>query len=198
MPNINEIPCPVLVTDRSGLVLAANQSLLDLVGSTMDALASIAMDQFFPVASRIFLQTPVWPLLLREGAVREIRLQMLTREGAPVPVFVNCQKTPRDSVEHYTWVFFVSFERSRFEQELLDARQRAEDASNELAKSERFIRTVSDALPSMLGYWDTDLLCRFANKPYLEWFGRTPEQIQGMSIAEVLGPQVFERNLPHI
>ena len=188
----------MLVTDQRGLVLTANQGLLDLVGSTMDALESIAMDRFFPVASQIFLQTHVWPLLLREGAVREIRLQILTHEAVPVPVFVNCQKTLRDGAQRYTWIFFVSFERSRFEQELLDARQRAEDASNELAKSERFIRTVSDALPSMLGYWDTELLCRFANKPYLEWFGRTPEQIQGMSIAEVLGPQVFERNLPHI
>ena len=127
-----------------------NQNLMDLAGRTRDEIVNHPMEQFFPVASRIFLQTHIWPLLLRQHQVREIKLQILARDGQHVPVLVNCDRTLSEAGEYYTWVLFVSTERSLFEQELLAARQRAETVSAELAKSEHFIRTVSDALPSMV------------------------------------------------
>ena len=144
------------------------------------------------------MQTHVWPLVLRDGQVREIRLQMLGDGGIQVPVFMNCQRTEFEGIERFTWVFFVSTERSRFEQELLAARQRSEAAANELAKSERFVRTVTDGLPSLIAYWDTQMRCKFANKPYLDWFGRTSVQMLGASMQEVLGDRLFVLNLPHI
>lgn len=196
MPNFDELPCPALVTDRSGVVQSVNQSLLQLVGGAQESWASKPMDLMFSMASRIFLQTHVWPLILRESQVREIKLQMLGHDGKPVPVLVNCQKATLEGMARVTWVFFVSVERSRYEQALLEARQRAETASADLAKSERFIRTVTDAMPSMLAYWDTHLLCQFANRPYLEWFGRTPQQMLGVSMSVVLGEALFELNFP--
>ncbi|MFY7907267.1 MAG: PAS domain-containing protein, partial [Burkholderiaceae bacterium] len=150
------LPCPVLVTDRSGQVQTVNRRLLALVGDQSSGWAGSQMEQMFPVASRIFLQTHVWPMLLRDGQVNEIRLQMLGIGGQQVPVFVNCERGTLHGQETFTWVFFVSQERSRFEHELLEARQRAETATADLAKRERFIRTVTDALPSMIVYWDTD------------------------------------------
>lgn len=175
-----------------------NQSLLELVGGVKDSWLAKPMDLMFPMASRIFLQTHVWPMLLRESQVREIRLQVLDDSGKRVPVFVNCQKTMVDEIERFTWVFFVSIERSRFEQELLEAKQRAETISADLAKSERFIRTVANAMPSMIAYWDTQLRCQFANKPYLEWFGRTPQEMMGLPISTVIGASLYEKNLPYI
>jgi len=50
----------------------------------------------------------------------------------------------------------------------------------------------------MLSYWDKDEICRFANKAYLEWFGKTPEEmINKMSLAELLGP-LYPSNEPYI
>ncbi len=198
MANFDELPCPALVTDRGGIVQSVNPSLLQLVGGVKEHWVSKPMDLMFPMASRIFLQTHVWPLIFRENQVREIRLQMLGHGGTRVPVLVNCQKSTFEGSEHFTWVCFVSVERSRFEHELLEARQRAETASAALAKSERFIRTVADAMPSMLAYWDSHLRCQFANRPYLEWFGRTPQQMLGLSMPAVLGEALYELNLPHI
>lgn len=198
MPAFDQLPCPALVTDRGGVVQAVNQDLLALVGGTENSWVHKSMDLMFPMASRIFLQTHVWPMLLREDRVREIRLQILDSLGKQVPIFVNCQKHILDSVERFTWVFFVSIERTRFEQALLEARQRAEAVAEELAVSERFIRTVADAMPSMIAYWNTEMLCQFANKPYLEWFGRTPQEMLGLSMATVLGDRLFALNLPYI
>jgi PAS domain S-box-containing protein len=51
---------------------------------------------------------------------------------------------------------------------------------------------------ALLAYWDKDLICRFSNAAYLDWFGRTQEEmINKMSIKEVLGP-IYEKNLPYI
>ena len=194
---VDNVPCPVLVTDRSGNVLKANHHLLALVGGAQTDWLGCAMDPMFPPASRIFLQTHVWPLVLRGGRVGEIRLLMLGAGGQQVPVFVNCERDTVDGRESFTWVFFISQERSRFEHELLEARQRAETATADLTKRERFIRTVANALPSMIAYWDTDTRCQFANKPYEEWFGKTPEQMLGLHMADALGDKLFQLNRPH-
>lgn len=198
MPNLDQLPCPVLVTDRAGVVQSVNQSLLQLVGGVNDSWFSKPMDHMFPMASRIFLQTHIWPMLLRDGHIREIRLQILSDAGKQVPVFVNCQRSTLEAIDSFTWVFFVTIERSRFEEELLEARQRAEKMSADLGKSERFVRTVADAMPSMIAYWDTQMRCQFANKSYLEWFGRTPQDMIGLSMSTVLGASLYEKNLPYI
>ena len=196
MSMLDEVPCPVLVTDREGLVQTVNKNLLAMVGGTEEIWVGLSMDQMFPLASRIFLQTHVWPLLLREGEVREIKLQMLAVGNQRVAIFVNCKRGSVEGGSRFTWAFFVAHERSRFEHELLDARQRAETAAANLVKSERFIRAVTDALPSMIGYWDTDVRCRFANKPYFEWFGKKPDELLGLHMAEAFGDKVYESNLP--
>lgn len=198
MPTFDHLPCPALVTDRAGVVQLVNQSLLHLVGGTTDTWLSKPMALMFPSASRIFLQTHVWPMLLREGQVREIRLQVLSDAGNRVPVFVNCQRSTNGSTERYTWVIFVTVERSRYEQELLEAKHRAEAISAELAKSERFVRSVADALPSMVSRWDRQLLCLFANKPFLQWLGQTPRDMVGLALSTVLGASLFEKNWDHI
>jgi PAS domain S-box-containing protein len=92
-----------------------------------------------------------------------------------------------------------------------DAALRA--ASQRLEQSERMIRTVTDHLPALVGYWDADLRCQFANQPYLEWLGRPAGEVIGHTAAELLDevqmaqvqpyldgvlrgePQFFERQL---
>lgn len=57
---------------------------------------------------------------------------------------------------------------------------------------------VADHITAMLAYWDKDLVCRFANKAYLEWFGKSrQEMVDKMTIRDLLGP-LYEKNLPYI
>lgn len=67
-----------------------------------------------------------------------------------------------------------------------------------IAKSERFIRTITDTLPSLVAYWDKDTRCRFANKAYLEWFGKAPEVVIGGTMMELMGDALFALNVPYI
>ncbi len=59
------------------------------------------------------------------------------------------------------------------------------ETTERLRAREKFITTVTDNLPGMVGYWDHDLRCRFANRAYFEWFGRTPEQMIGKTMQEI-------------
>lgn len=57
---------------------------------------------------------------------------------------------------------------------------------------------VADHVTAMLAYWDKDLICRFANAAYLDWFGKRQEDmINKITIKELLGP-LYEQNLPYI
>ena len=57
---------------------------------------------------------------------------------------------------------------------------------------------VADSFDVMLGYWDRDEVCRFANKAYETWFGKTREQMLGISMEEFFGPSRYAQNLPFI
>lgn len=60
------------------------------------------------------------------------------------------------------------------------------------------MRLAVDSVPSMLAYWDRDLLCRFANHAYERWFGVDPQALLGTSIRELLGAKLFALNEPYI
>ncbi len=56
---------------------------------------------------------------------------------------------------------------------------------------------VVDAIPAMVAYWDEDEVCRFANRAYLDWFGRTREEMIGITLEQLLGP-IYPLNRPYI
>lgn len=57
---------------------------------------------------------------------------------------------------------------------------------------------IIDNLPSMIGYWDKNLINLHANSAYSNFFGKTPKQILGKHIKELLGPTIYAANLPYI
>lgn len=87
---------------------------------------------------------------------------------------------------------FLSQRRRRSIEKRIRATQTA------LADSERFLRSLIDILPGMVGYWTSELRCGFANAAYLEWFGKTPEAMRGIRIQDLMGAELFARNEPYI
>ena len=57
---------------------------------------------------------------------------------------------------------------------------------------------VADHVDAMLAYWDKDLICRFANNAYKQWFGKGREDmVDKITMEELLGP-LYVKNLPYI
>ncbi|MDB5024868.1 MAG: domain S-box protein [Mucilaginibacter sp.] len=57
---------------------------------------------------------------------------------------------------------------------------------------------VADHVPAILGYWDKDLVCRFANAAYREWFGKSPEEMVDILTSEEVLGSLYKKNKPYI
>ncbi len=198
MTQWDELPCAVVITDGVGRVLDVNAETLDLVGGSRESRIGLSIEDLLPPASRIFVQTHVWPTLLRDARIQEIHLQVIGAGNARVPVLLNCRLGEHLRERAYFWTLFAARDRHRFEAELVQQRNLAETTNRALIESQRFIKGITDAIPGLVAYWDKDLRCRFANKAYEEWFGRRPEELIGVSLQDLLGERVFALNEAYV
>jgi diguanylate cyclase len=198
MRMLDQLPCAVLITDATGCLLDLNSELLALVGRTREHWLAASMDDMLPPAGRIFVQTHVWPTLLRDGRVVEIHLQVSAEGGERVPVLLNGRLGEHYGRAAYIWTLFPARERHRFEAELVAQRNRSESATIALEASQRFTRGITDAIPGLVAYWDRELRCRFANPAYQAWFSRGPGELLGSTLQDLLGDQLFEQNRPYV
>lgn len=60
------------------------------------------------------------------------------------------------------------------------------------------LQALVNNLPSMIGYWDKNLCNVFCNDTYYKFFKKTPQQIKGMHMRDLLGPETYEKNLPYL
>ena len=74
----------------------------------------------------------------------------------------------------------------------------AERESRQPFDSFEGIQALLGALPAMVSYWDRDLINRLANHAYIEFFGKSPEEMQGTHIRELLGADLYAQSLPYI
>ncbi|WP_306554927.1 bifunctional diguanylate cyclase/phosphodiesterase [Acidovorax sp.] len=191
---LDQLPCAVVVTNEAGRLLDVNVALLALVGGARENRIGALFEELLPPASRIFLQTHIWPTLLRDGKISEIHLQVSGCDRTRVPVLLNSRRGEYQGVPAYFWSLVSTHERHRFEAELIEQRNLAESAGLALGESQRFIRAITDAIPGMVAYWDKGLRCRFANHAYAQWFGRQPHELIDMSREELLGERIVEWN----
>jgi len=65
------------------------------------------------------------------------------------------------------------------------------DITASLRRSEARLRLITDRVPANIGYFDNQLIFRYANQGYSNWFGLPIEEIVGHGTASVLGPTVW-------
>jgi PAS domain S-box-containing protein len=65
-----------------------------------------------------------------------------------------------------------------------------------LAASEAEVRLIADALPVLIGFIDKELIYRFANRAYADWFYREPAEVLGRHVGEIVGAEGLSDRLP--
>lgn len=73
--------------------------------------------------------------------------------------------------------------------------QQVAQRTEELDSARNTLRTVLDAMPSMIGYWDQDLENRVANTAYEQWYGMS---LPGKRLYDVMDEALFENSRPYI
>jgi PAS domain S-box-containing protein len=81
---------------------------------------------------------------------------------------------------------------------LLLHRRRRGRAEYELRKSEQRLRLITNALPVLIAYVDSDQRYRFNNDAYKAWFGVSPEEAWGRTIQEVVGEEFYRLAIPYV
>jgi len=66
-----------------------------------------------------------------------------------------------------------------------------------LRERERDLRHVLDNTPAMIGYWDRNLINRFANHAFVEWFGKHPDDIRGQPLFDTVGETRYALARPY-
>jgi diguanylate cyclase (GGDEF)-like protein/PAS domain S-box-containing protein len=76
--------------------------------------------------------------------------------------------------------------------------RRTEAAEAALRESEERLRLVANSVPALISYIDREQRYRFSNRTYDAWFGIAPEGMQGRTVAEVFGEEIYARVRPYV
>ena len=74
-------------------------------------------------------------------------------------------------------------------------RQQSEDV---LQQSESQLRLITDALPALIAYVDNRQCYQFVNQTFGNWFAKSPNQIIGSHLKEILGEAYYQQIKHHI
>ncbi len=122
-------------------------------------------------------------LAQEKGGLREQEVVFLKKNGEPITVLWSA-----DVIDLAGEPCLLS--------SLIDITRRKE-AEQALLESEEQLRLITDNLPVLIAYMDSDLRYRFNNKTYEDWLGQSREEICGKHLKDILGNETFERIKPH-
>jgi sigma-B regulation protein RsbU (phosphoserine phosphatase) len=137
-------PVGLLVTHANGLIARANRTLCGWLETPSELLVERKRFQdLLTIGGKIFHQTHWMPLLQIQGSVAEVQLELVASTGRAVPMLINALRVERPEGVRHELALFVAHDRRKYEQELLQARKRAE----QLLESER---AAQDKLAALL------------------------------------------------
>jgi len=185
----------MFVADSDNKIIDVNPSFVvitglqrdEVIGQNPRILASGAHDSDF--------YKRMWESILKNGQWHgEIQNRRKSGEIYSERLQIQTVRGNDGKIERYVAIFTDISEYKLREAQLSEARVKAETLASDLAKRNHFIRTITDNIPGMIGYWNKDLQCRFANPAYEWWFGVKPEQMIDRHIKDLLGEEFFQKN----
>jgi PAS domain S-box-containing protein len=172
-------PAMLHSVDATGRLLSVSDRWLLKLGYSREEVLGRPSVEFLTQASRAHAVSHVLPSFFANGRVDDVPYQMQTKDGRVLDVLLS-------GILEYS-------------NDGKPARSLAviEDVT-ERRQAERALQAILDAVPSQIGYWDKHLVNRVANKAYQSWFGIDPQAMHGMHMRDLLGEEIYQRNLPHL
>ncbi|GAB3914891.1 hypothetical protein GCM10028803_60970 [Larkinella knui] len=129
--SFDEIPGGYFCFSDEGIVQAINRPLLEQIGYEPGEVVGRPLEALLTIASRIFFQTHLFPLLKLQAKAEEIFLTLRMKNGDSLPVLLNAASTRRgESVVHQCLCLPIR-QRQKYEAEILHAKHLAEQALRE-------------------------------------------------------------------
>jgi serine/threonine-protein kinase RsbW len=136
-------PMGYLSTLPNGAIVKVNRTFSVWTGLAVDELLGTRFQDLLTMGGRVYHETHMAPLLRMQGAVREIALDVVRRDGSVLPCLLNAVEV-RDATGAPVLVRATLFEataRRRYERDLLAAQRAAEESE---ARTRTVQQVVSD------------------------------------------------------
>lgn len=133
-----EAPCGYLTTDLDGRIVKVNRTFERLTGHHRDELLGARrLQDLLAPGSQIYHDTHYHPLLLMQGTVREIAVELVRADGTRLPALINSVLRADSEGEPRVirTTVFDATDRRRYEQELLSARREEHEIAQSLQRS---------------------------------------------------------------
>jgi PAS domain S-box-containing protein len=172
-------PAMLHSVDATGRLLSVSDRWLLKLGYGREEVLGRPSVEFLTEASRAHAVSHVLPSFFANGRVDDVPYQMQTKDGRVLDVLLSGILEYGNDGKPVRSLAVI------------------EDVT-ERRQAERALQAILDAVPSQIGYWDKQLVNRVANKAYQSWFGIDPQAMHGMHMRDLLGEEIYERNLPHL
>lgn len=139
--------CGLLVTDVDGTIRLVNETFCQWIGYARDELVGTRkLQDLLSMGGKIFHQTHWLPLLQIQGSVAEVKLDLLSHDGAPVPMILNAVRRLDSGKVRHEIAAFVAKDRQRYEHEFVQARKRAEELLVKESEAQRALLSAQEEL----------------------------------------------------
>jgi PAS domain S-box-containing protein len=131
-----QAPCAYVSLSPDGLITQTNKTFAAWAGIEREKLLRSRFRDWLNIASRIYVETHLFPLLRIQGFVNEVALEFAFGGGNKFPALVNVieRRTPDGTARSIQMTIFNATDRRRYEKELLAARAVAQNATEEIQK----------------------------------------------------------------
>lgn len=126
--NLESAPCFYFSCKDNGTLLNANNTLCERLGYVKEELADNKVDMLLTVATRIFYQTHLFPLLRMQGYASEIFITLQSKSREQIPMLLNATYKHEDDGAVVTIVGIEVQNRKRYEDDLIAAKNAAQKA----------------------------------------------------------------------
>lgn len=124
----DDAPCGLFQTAEHGSFRLVNRTFCAWTGyAAAELVGHNRLQDLLTVGGRIFHETHWAPLMRLQGSVSEVKLEIVHRDGSIVPMVLNAIRRDVDGVMVHEIAAYVARDRDRYEQELLRARQEADE-----------------------------------------------------------------------
>ncbi|HYO76731.1 MAG TPA: PAS domain-containing sensor histidine kinase [Thermoanaerobaculia bacterium] len=131
---LNTAPCGYVSFADDGTMRAVNRTLAEMLGYTRAELEGWHLQKILPPGARVFYNTHVFPILKMHGMAEEIYIALRTKDGVDLPMLLNASRRERNGDTFNDCIFVRMLQRHAFEDQLVQARRIAEEASAAKAK----------------------------------------------------------------
>ncbi|WP_432377910.1 PAS domain S-box protein [Duganella sp. P38] len=176
---LERAPDPFVSCEHSGIVTKWNAAAERTFGYTRDeAVGRDIAELIVPPAQRGAHRSGMMNFALGGGGPMvnaRVRMSAMHKDGREIPVELSVGALRHDGAYYATAFLHDITERVLYEQQI--------------AASEKRLRTVADSMPALIAYIDRDLRYRFTNEHFRALLGHDPRAMLGKTLHEVLGAE---------